>query len=64
MSTPRLRLIQHLGLATSHACRTDPDWIRECRAELARALSELSRAAGEDRDPLLNAIERVIAGEG
>lgn len=62
-TTPRLQLVQHLGLATAHAARTDPGWIEECRSEIALALVALAELDGR-KDPVLASIERVIAGEG
>lgn len=62
-TTPRLQLVQHLGLATAHAARTDPEWIEECRAELTQALVALSELDGR-QDPVLASIERAVAGEG
>ena len=56
MTTPRLQLVQHLGLATAHASRTDPAWLEECGAELARAFVALQDARGGAVDPVLAAM--------
>jgi len=63
MTTPRLALVQHLGLAVAHATRTDADWIAECRLELAHALIALAEMSGQ-QDPVSAAVQQCLAAKG
>ena len=64
--TPRLRLIQQLGLATAHATRSDPEWIADVEKALFLAQAALVMMA-EPQRPVSDVGElalRCATGEG
>jgi hypothetical protein len=47
----RLGVIGHLGLATAHCSRTDPEWLEDAEREVVRTLMDLQEMRGPRRDP-------------
>lgn len=65
MTTPRLTLLMHLGLAVSHGTGTTPDALEACEREILAALTALYDLQNRVRPvDVAELALRCVKGEG